>query len=201
MRHRDRVCRVWAYVLAVLVAGSVAFAAQHDRVGMRIVEAAREQLSWGTRYDPSYVRLQYPKGDVPKDRGVCTDVVIRALRAVGHDLQRLIHEDAKRAPGAYPRIERRDPNIDHRRCPNQMAFLARHGARLGTSLSGAARRTWQPGDIVFWKLDNGLDHVGIVTDRIGQSGLPMAVHNLSTPAEEDVLGRWTITGHFRYPKR
>lgn len=170
--------------------------------GERIVAAAREQLSWGTRYDSRYVAIPYPAGDVPRDRGVCTDVVIRSLRAIGKDLQKLIHEDKKanfaKYP-VYPGAKRIDPNIDHRRCPNQRVFFSRFGKTLTLNTEGDALRSWKPGDIVFWKLGSGLDHVGIVSDRKGQDGVPYAIHNLAVPAEEPVLTEWKIVGHFRYP--
>jgi uncharacterized protein YijF (DUF1287 family) len=170
--------------------------------GLRIVEAARQQLSWGTTYDPSYVRLKFPNGDVPRDKGVCTDLVVRALRAAGHDLQALIFRDKAASPGAYPKVGGRgrpDPNIDHRRCSAQRAFFKRHARALGTKTGLGSIGQWQPGDIVFWILDNGRDHVGIVSDRKGRSGLPMVIHNIYEPAEEDALTSWRIVAHFRYP--
>jgi uncharacterized protein YijF (DUF1287 family) len=168
----------------------------------RIVTAARAQV--GTSYDASYVRLDYPGGDVPRDRGACTDVIVRALRAVGHDLQRLIHEDAKRDLRQYPRIQssgRIDRNIDHRRVPNQNRFFQRYGKTLTRVVTPSTRKHWQPGDIVTWKFDNGLDHTGIISDRLNARGWPLVIHNLGGCAEEDVLTKWKITGHFRYPSR
>lgn len=170
----------------------------------KIVAHAREQTTWGTAYDPAYVKLSYPGGDVPSDRGVCTDVVIRALRAVGMDLQKLVHEDKRARPTAYrtyPGQTGLDRNIDHRRCPNLIAFFRKHGTTLSSRTNGAHRASWQPGDIVFWKLESGRDHVGIVTDRKGPDGLPQVIHNLSKTVEEPVLANWKIVGHFRYPKR
>lgn len=169
----------------------------------RIVEGARRQLDWGTVYDNRYVKLSYPGGDLPKDRGVCTDVVVRALRHAGYDLQKLIHEDMKRDWKAYPRysgLSKPDRNIDHRRVPNQRVFFTRHGVKLTTSTTSLHRRHWKPGDFVTWKLDSGLDHIGVLSDRVGPSGWPMVVHNLSTTLEEDVLRSWQITGHYRYPR-
>lgn len=167
----------------------------------KIVAGARAQI--GTRYDPSYRVIGYPNGDVPADRGVCTDVVVRALRAAGYDLQRLIHEDMRRSFGSYPRrwgLRRPDPNIDHRRVPNQMTFFQRHGLELTRVVSPATLPQWQPGDIVCWKLDNGLDHTGVLTAARNAGGVPHVVHNLSRCAEEDCLTAWKITGHFRYPQ-
>jgi uncharacterized protein YijF (DUF1287 family) len=166
----------------------------------KVVAGAREQV--GTAYDPAYVRLAYPDGDVPRDRGVCSDVVVRALRRTNHDLQRLIHEDMKNHFALYPKnwgLKRPDPNIDHRRVPNQMRFFERHGLILTKKASPSTARQWQPGDVVCWRLPNNLYHTGIVSDRIGNQGLPFVIHNLSTCVEADCLRNWTIIGHYRYP--
>ena len=157
----------------------------------KLVASARDQLTWGTRYDARYTKLKYPGGDVAKTRGVCTDVIIRAYRSVGLDLQKLIFEDKKRSPSAYP-AAKLDPNIDHRRVPNMVTFLRRKGTSLPIS------RDWQAGDAVWWKLDSGLNHIGLVTDRRGPSGDLMVIHNLSTPKEEDCLKTWKIYGHYRW---
>lgn len=157
-----------------------------------LVLALRDQLTWGTTYDPSYQQLDYPGGDVPRDKGVCTDVVIRAYRAIGFDLQKLVHEDAKADRSRYPRIKSLDSNIDHRRCPNLISYLQAHAQQL------TDEDELKPGDVIFWKLDNGLDHVGMLTDRRGPSGDLMAMHNISRPAEEDVLHRWEIVEIFRW---
>jgi len=128
-------------------------------------------------------------------------VIIRALRYVGKDLQVLIHEDMKKRFSTYPRRGKKaDTNIDHRRVPNHIHFLKKYGVSLPLSVDGKDRPTWQPGDLVYWKLPSGLDHCGVVTDRMGASGLPTVIHNIRITAEEDVLNAWTITGHFRYPK-
>lgn len=190
-------------VRALVIACLISCQPYSMSVADKIVAGAREQLSWGTHYDGSYVRIKYPGGDVPKTRGVCTDVIVRAFRKAGLDLQKLIHEDKLRAPSAYPRYPGQkgaDANIDHRRVPNQMAFLRRHGQALILKVASETQRQWKPGDVVCWKLDNGLDHTGILTDKRNASGWPFVVHNLSTPLEEDCLTSWKITGHFRYPK-
>jgi uncharacterized protein len=169
----------------------------------KIVARAREEVLRSVTYDAEYRTISYPGGDVPAEKGACTDVVIRAFRAVGYDLQRLIHEDMRRNFSRYPQsygLKRPDHNIDHRRVPNQMTFLRRHGKVLATGTTGAAAVSWKPGDIVYWKLDSGLDHCGIISDRKGAGGLPLVIHNLSAAAEEDRLATWRITGHFRYPK-
>lgn len=164
----------------------------------RIAAAALDQTTWGTVYDPAYVRIPYPNGDVARDRGVCTDVVVRALRTIGVDLQKAIHEDAKRRPGSYPAIKRRDSNIDHRRCPNQMAYFRRYAHPLPFQLDSKTKKEWKPGDIVFWKLPGGKDHVGILSFSKNAEGWPLVVHNIGRgPLEEDVLGEWTLVGRFR----
>ncbi len=166
-----------------------------------IVSAARTQLSWGTAYYSKYTAMKYPGGDLPKNRGVCTDVVIRALRPLGYDLQKLIHEDMKRAWSAYPRysgLKTTDKNIDHRRVPNQRVFFTRHGKSLTNDLG--KKSEWKPGDFVTWKLPGNLDHIGILTDKRNAKGLPFAIHNMSTTLEEDIIATYKITGHYRFPK-
>ena len=167
----------------------------------KIVAGAKAQI--GDAYNPAYVSITYPNGDMPRGTGACTDVVVRALRAANHDLQRLIHEDMRRNFRAYPKkwgLRRPDRNIDHRRVPNQMRFFERHGLALTQEVTPKTLAKWRPGDIVCWKLDSGLDHTGVLSDRRNENGLPLVIHNLSVCAEEDCLTRWKITGHFRYPK-
>jgi len=170
----------------------------------RIVAAARDEVRRGVTYDASYQTLAYPGGDVARDRGACTDVVIRALRAAGYDLQKLVREDMGRRWSAYPHrygLARPDPSIDHRRVPNLRVFFAKYGDSLPLSTTGPDGSTWKAGDIVFWTLTGGvLDHCGVVTDTRGPSGLPTVVHNIGAAAEEDCLPRWRITGHIRFPK-
>lgn len=163
--------------------------------GSKIVAHARQQLTWGTVYDPSYVRISYPNGDVPRSQGVCTDVVVRAFRAAGIDLQKLVYEHRRTSN------QPTDRNIDHRRCPNLVDFFRAYGLTLTTKVGRETLTSWKPGDVVFWKLDNGRDHVGIVTDRRDAFEVPHVIHNLSTPLEEPLLTRWKIVGHYRYPKK
>jgi uncharacterized protein len=173
-------------------------------VGGRIVAGARAEVARGVDYKAAYEQISYPGGDVPRDHGVCTDVVIRAFRSAGMDLQKLIHEDMRANFRAYPKnwgLKRPDTNIDHRRVPNQMTFFRRKGLTLPLATTGVAAGTWRAGDVVCWKLDSGLDHCGVVSDRQGRNGVPHVIHNLGRAAEEDVLTAWKITGHFRYPKR
>jgi uncharacterized protein len=168
----------------------------------KIVERARAEVTNGVRYDASYRSIRFPGGDVPAGVGACTDLVVRALRAAGHDLQVLIREDKKARPGRYPRYSGArgvDTNIDHRRVPNHLAFLKRHAKKLPAGFQGRDLATWQPGDLVYVKLESGLDHCGVVSDRKNAAGVPLMIHNLSISAEEDVLTRWKIVAHFRYP--
>ncbi len=161
--------------------------------------AAEDRARHDVRYDPSYVSIAYPMGDVPANTGVCTDVVIRSFRMMGIDLQQLVHEDMKRNFRKYPKIwglKRPDPNIDHRRVPNLETFLTRKGAALPVSSDPAVFR---PGDIVTWRLPGNLPHMGIVTTRTAASGFPMIAHNIGAgPQIEDMLFDYKITGHFRW---
>lgn len=169
--------------------------------GERLSAAAIARTETRVVYDPSYQRLGYPMGDVASDRGVCADEIVRALRAVGVDLQVLVHEDMTRAFSAYPQLwglPAPDSNIDHRRVPNLETFFTRKGYRLAPSLDP---KSYRAGDIVAWNLRGEagfLPHVGIVTDRIGASGWPMIVHNIGEgPKLEDVLFSWPMTGRYR----
>ena len=168
----------------------------------KLVAAAIERTHHSVRYDPAYVRIPYPNGDVPADTGVCTDEIIRAYRAVGVDLQKEVHEDMLHNFSAYPNQRRwllghTDTNIDHRRVPNLMTFFSRKGERL--SLSTKAK-DYSPGDLVTWDLGGNVPHIGIVVNRRSpQSGRYMIVHNIGRgPQMEDVLFSWRITGHYRY---
>jgi uncharacterized protein YijF (DUF1287 family) len=164
-----------------------------------LVDAGRAQIGVTLHYDPSYVRLAYPGGDVPIERGVCTDVVIRAYRAVGVDLQQLVHEDMRAHFSEYPNnwaLRITDRNIDHRRVPNLGRFLARHGKALGTASSD---EEFLAGDLVTWRLPSGVPHIGIVSDRTGAGGTPLIVHNIGAGTrEEDVLRAYAVTGHYRF---
>lgn len=164
-----------------------------------LAQAAEDRANHAVTYDPSYLRIDYPNGDVSPDTGVCTDVVIRAFRVLGIDLQRLVHEDMARNFGRYPGIwgaKRPDTNIDHRRVPNLETFLTRRGAALRVT-SDPAR--FRPGDVVTWRLDNGRAHMGIVTTRTSPDGVPLVSHNIGAgPRVEDVLFAYRIHRHFRW---
>ena len=161
-----------------------------------LVQAALAQVGVTVSYDPAYEKLAYPNGDVPLDRGVCTDVVIRALRQVGVDLQVLVHEDKMHSPGAYPPGPL-DASIDQRRVPNLMALFRREKREVPITPSGA---DYLPGDIVAWRLPSGQLHVGIVTDRlVPGANRPLVVHNIGDGAQcEDVLFAFTLIGHYRW---
>lgn len=166
-----------------------------------LVAAAREQTRLAVRYDPAYLPIPYPGGDVPPNQGVCSDVIVRAYRKIGIDLQKEVHEDMAAAFSKYPRIwgmSGPDPNIDHRRVPNLMKFFQRHDADLPISASGL---DYAPGDIVAWNLGAGITHIGLVVDWPSPGGERFQiVHNIGAgPRMEDVLFDWTIIGHFRYP--
>jgi uncharacterized protein YijF (DUF1287 family) len=192
------------FAVVCCVAGS-AQAALDPRVAT-LLAAAEAQVGVTLRYDPAYVRLAYPGGDVPVDRGVCTDVVVRAYRALGIDLQHLVHEDMRAHFDAYPKLwglRAPDRNIDHRRVPNLQAFLVRRGAALAVSDDA---RDYRPGDLVTWMLPGNLPHIGVVSaSRTGDASdpalaqRPLIVHNVGAGARvEDVLFAYPITGHYRY---
>ena len=166
----------------------------------RIIAGARAQI--GNGYNASYCRLSYPNGDPPAGQGACTDVVVRSLRGGGYDLQALVHEDMTRHWDQYPHrwgLPGPDPNIDHRRVPNLARFFLRHGQTLPVAVTPKTLPTWQPGDVVTWRMPGGGDHCGIVSDRCDLAGRPLVIHNLGRVAEQDVLTAWPISGHYRYP--
>ena len=153
-------------------------------------------------YDPSYFRLDYPNGDVPPNKGVCTDVVIRAYRKLGIDLQKVVHEDMVANFDQYPKIwglSKPDKNIDHRRVPNLMTFFTRHGSTLPITENPA---DYMPGDVVCWNLGGGLTHIGIVSNKRSPTGnRPLIIHNIGRgQVLEDMLFDYAIIGHYRFKK-
>jgi uncharacterized protein len=174
--------------------------AQSSNKPTQLIAAARAQVGRTTIYDAAYVQLSYPGGDVPMERGVCTDVVIRAYReAFGIDLQKLVHEDMRKNFAAYPTrwgLKKPDRNIDHRRVPNLQTFFARKGAALKTS------KVWpgyHAGDLVTMMLPGNLPHIGIVSDAVNEKRIPLLIHNIGGGTqEEDVLQRFEITGRYRF---
>ena len=181
--------KIWSKILLLVLAANFAFAFSAEK----LVQDARAQVGRTRFYDPSYERLAYPMGDVDMIKGVCTDVVVRALRGQDIDLQRLIHEDMSANFSAYPKnwgAKKTDKNIDHRRVPNIATYLKRKDYE--------AKGKFKAGDIVTWRLDNGRPHIGIVSDKFAASKTPLVIHNIGLGAqEEDVLKDYEITGHFR----
>lgn len=180
-------------VLLVHVGLSQSFA---ERLSQAALQLTQQQVT----YDPSYFSITYPNGDVPSDKGVCTDVVIRAYRKVGIDLQKEVHEDMKANFSAYPKnwgLTRTDKNIDHRRVPNLMKFFERQGAEKPMTTNPS---DYLPGDIVCWNLGGGTTHIGIVVNKQSRDKKRyQIVHNIgSGQVLEDCLFTYTIIGHYRY---
>jgi uncharacterized protein len=166
----------------------------------KLISAARSQIGVTLSYDPAYTRLAFPGGDVPRNKGVCTDVVIRAYRdAFGVDFQALVNADMQKAFAAYPKrwgLKTTDRNIDHRRVPNLQTYLTRQSAGR-SALADLA--SWQAGDIFTCLVGGSLPHIGIISDRKGSSGRPLIIHNIGAGTrEEDALGDYKITGRYRW---
>ena len=163
------------------------------------IEAARKQIGRTLFYDPSYQIIDYPNGDVPIERGVCTDVIIRALRVAYHyDLQEFVHEDMENNFSRYPQIwglNQPDKNIDHRRVPNLQAFFKRKGWELTLSNHPSE---FKPGDIVTCIIPPNLPHIMIVSDRRSRENIPFVIHNIGNGTqEEDRLFEFELNGHYR----
>jgi hypothetical protein len=166
----------------------------------RLIAAARSQIGITRAYDRAYVSLAYPNGDVPRDRGVCTDVVVRAYRdAFAFDLQSAVHDDMGAAFSAYPQIwglTRPDRNIDHRRVPNLETYLRRHGTELAVPDTLA---DWQAGDLYTMRLNGRLPHIGIVSNKVTPMGHNYVIHNIGAgTAEDDILGQFDDERRFRF---
>ncbi len=167
---------------------------------IQLVQNARAQIGVTVRYDPEYTAIPYPNGDVAQFKGVCTDVVIRAMRGQGLDLQKLVHEDMKQNFSRYPTrwgLKRADANIDHRRVLNLEVFMTRRGFSLPLSTRAAG---FQAGDWVTWRVgDKNLPHIGIVSDKKTRDGVPLIIHNIGLGTqEEDVLFAYKMVGHYRW---
>lgn len=185
--------------LGAAVVLPVAAMARPPRTATQLLAAARRQVGITTSYDGGYSVIGFPNGDVPRTKGVCTDVVVRAYRdAFGLDLQALVNTDMRGAFGAYPKkwgLRGPDRNIDHRRVPNLATWFARHHARLAVP---ADPWGWRPGDIFTSLVDNRGTHIGLVSDRRGRNGWQI-IHNIGGGAhEEDALFAWPITGRYRW---
>jgi uncharacterized protein YijF (DUF1287 family) len=167
----------------------------------KLITAARSQVGVTLLYDPSYTKIPYPGGDVPRLRGVCTDVVVRAYRdALNVDLQKLVHDDMAAAFSTYPKtwgLKRTDSNIDHRRVPNLRVFLKRQKAERPVTTSGL---DYLPGDIITQRLPGNKPHILIVSNVLNaEESRPLTIHNIGWGARmEDMLFGFEITGHYRY---
>lgn len=173
-----------------------------DNFVQKLDDAAIELTKQTVKYDPGYFRMAYPNGDVPDDRGVCTDVIIRAYRKLGIDLQKEVHEDMVSNFNKYPKywgLKSTDTNIDHRRVPNLMTFFSRHGQIKKIT---STPDDYAPGDIVTWDLGGGIPHIGIVINKkSGDNKRFLVVHNIGRGQEiSDCLFSYKITGHYTYKK-
>jgi hypothetical protein len=194
-------------------AAAASSASPSTKVG-KVLARARLEVERRVAYDGTYKvttfrdgvdtgKVVYPGGDVEPSRGVCTDVVVRSLRTVGVDLQKLVHEAAGTHAAWFPSIKSADANIDHRRVPALMAYFDHTAKTLPTGTSSAAdRASFEAGDLVIWSFDAcpkcSPRHIGVVSDKKGPSGLPLVIHNLGPhPTEDDSLGEWTMLRHFR----
>jgi len=167
-----------------------------------LIAGARERTTHHEIYDGSYRVIDYPMGDIPDGRGVCTDLIVRAYRSVHIDLQALVHEDMSRHFSEYPQnwgLQHADSNIDHRRVPNLQTFFRRAGAELPVTRNA---EDYRPGDLVTWMLPGNLPHIGVVSDeRVDGTTRPKVLHNIGAgPVEDDILFTYAITGHYRYPR-
>ncbi len=163
------------------------------------LQAAHRQTESFVAYDSKYTPIAYPNGDVPLSRGVCSDVVIRAYRAIGIDLQQLVHEDMAAHFDLYPKrwgLTAPDANIDHRRVPNLMTFFSRFGQVLPISRDP---KDYKPGDLITNRPGGGT-HIAVVSDVISPiSGRLMVIQNcgFGTRQDDDLL-RYPFLGHYRY---
>ncbi|MDE1206788.1 DUF1287 domain-containing protein [Tenacibaculum larymnensis] len=179
---------------------SYSLIAQENKLSTAALELTKNKVT----YDPSYFSIPYPKGDVPKDKGVCTDVIIRAYRKLGVDLQQEVHEDMKANFSLYPKIwglKNTDTNIDHRRVPNLMTFFKRKGTIKKTTINP---NNYLPGDIVCWSLGGGLTHIGIVSSKKSPTNNQqyLIVHNIGAgQVLEDCLFNFKIIGHYSYKNK
>ncbi|KFF28088.1 DUF1287 domain-containing protein [Chryseobacterium vrystaatense] len=180
----------------------VFMASAQNKFALQLSDSALGIIDNTITYDPTYFVLKYPNGDVPSDKGVCTDVVIRAYRKLGIDLQKEVHEDMAKNFSKYPKIwglKKPDSNIDHRRVPNLAVFFSKFGKEKSIDSNPSL---YIPGDIVTWLLPGNLTHIGIVVNKKSADGKRFQiVHNIGGgQVMEDVLFKYTITGHYQYQK-
>jgi uncharacterized protein YijF (DUF1287 family) len=184
---------------AVVVVTSTPRIAVSSAVVRKVLENARKQTRITHSYDPAYVSIAYPNGDVPPTTGVCADVIVRAFRAGKIDLQKTVHEDMKANFSAYPKLwglKRPDPNIDHRRVANLMTYFKRRKQSLPPTQNPSS---YLPGDVVAWELPGGRLHIGLVSDEfVLGTRRPQMMHNIGAGTQlEDVLFAFKIIGHYR----
>ena len=168
----------------------------------QLADSALTLTKQNVHYDPGYFRIDYPNGDIPKDKGVCTDVVIRTYRKLGIDLQKEVHEDMLANFDKYPKIwghSNTDKNIDHRRVPNLMTFFSRFGEEKTITQNP---KDYRPGEIVCWNLGGGITHIGIVSKQMTKDKTRhLIIHNIGAgQVVEDCLFRFRIIGHYKYEK-
>ena len=198
----------WAVIPALSLASCARSQVPVQGKAALLLKGAHSQISKTLAYDPAYTQLAYPNGDVPLEKGVCTDVVIRAYRAIGIDLQQRVHEDMGGAFAAYPHawgLARPDANIDHRRVKTILPWFRRHWTAHSARVDDAGDPL-RPGDVVFFDTfatRAGPDHIGIVSDRLGPSGLPLVINNWTdghVTSEMDLLSWVPVTHRFRVPE-
>lgn len=203
-----RLLSVLVLVSVANFAGSQAVDAPPQSISQKVLEGARREAAKETPYIMEYEVIDYPGGDVPEGTGVCTDLVVRAFRHAGLDLQKEVHTDMRARPAAYPKIwdnKKIDRNIDHRRCPNLVAWFKKHGESLPTAVDEATlEKHWQPGDVVFYVRERVTHpwHVGIVSDKKADDGMLMIVdsfppHTSETHRLDDFA---PVHSHFRVIK-
>lgn len=188
----------------LIVEETVAWLGQDSTFGNQLAAAALERTNKDITYDDAYYKISYPSGDIPEGKGVCTDVVIRSYRALGIDLQKLVHEDMKENFRIYPQLwnlKQTDSNIDHRRVPNLQRFFSRFGQEVALAEEADQRAAdFVYGDVVAWRLPHGATHIGVVVPGPGdRRDEKWIVHNIgSGPKWEDKLLEYQIIGHYRY---
>lgn len=189
-------------LLLILLYVNIGVYAQDKNIYEKLSDAALSLTKDKVKYDPSYYKIDYPNGDVPANKGVCTDVVVRAYRKLNIDLQKEIHEDMRSNFDKYPSkriwgLKSTNKNIDHRRVPNQQTFFSRKGKSLPVTNNA---ENYKAGDLVTWDLGKGLTHIGIVVNRKSRDGKRLLiVHNVGAgQVLQDCLFSWKITGHYRH---
>ncbi len=195
--------KVLFLLISIVITHVTSFAQANEKFGISLSNAAVELTKIRVVYDPKYYSLDYPNGDLPPNRGVCTDVIVRAYRAMGIDLQKEVNEDMSQNFHLYPNnwgLSKPDRNIDHRRVPNLMVYFERYGEELTITNNPD---NYLPGDIVAWDLGGGLTHIGIViNNRSVDNKRNLIVHNIGSGQEiSDCLFSYRIIGHYRYPKK